>query len=226
VSRNQEILDIDHVYIMVAPNAPEAAYLASQGLFLLTETAHHEGQGTAARFFMFKNMYLELVWIEDEDAHAQHSTNVGVAATPPTNWASLGILPFGVGLHGKVDDTYTLPLEAKEERAPWMLKDDFIMMIPSVLQHEPSYFVLHGRLAYRDFAEDEVIHPIGVEYLTQLTITTTSGAPFSPMSQLLVDQGILTLKYGDAPLLELTFDNHRHGQTLDARPTLPLLIHY
>lgn len=61
----QPLLEIDHIYIMVTPDAPEAAYLQSCGLLLLNDIMHHEDQGTASCIFLFKNRYLELAWVQD-----------------------------------------------------------------------------------------------------------------------------------------------------------------
>ena len=74
----QATLEIDHIYVMVTPDAPEATYLQSCGLFLLDDIMHHEGQGTASRFFMFKNMYLELAWVNDQAVMLQKSAEEGI----------------------------------------------------------------------------------------------------------------------------------------------------
>ena len=71
-------IDLDHVYILVTENAPEAAVLQSFGLCMYEREARHTGQGTASRFFLFKNMYLELIWIGDMQEMMQHAERTGI----------------------------------------------------------------------------------------------------------------------------------------------------
>lgn len=42
----------------------------------------------------------------------------------------------------------------------------------------------------------------------------------------LVEQGALRMQASSGHVLELTFDGRRQGKTFDARPDLPLIIHY
>jgi hypothetical protein len=60
------MVELDHVFVCVAPEAPEADTLAAFGLVEGTPNTH-PGQGTANRRFYFRNAMLELVWVEHED---------------------------------------------------------------------------------------------------------------------------------------------------------------
>ena len=59
-------VELDHVFVCVAPDAPEADLLVAFGLLEGTPNTH-PGQGTANRRFYFRNAMLELVWVRDED---------------------------------------------------------------------------------------------------------------------------------------------------------------
>jgi hypothetical protein len=57
-------LELDHVFVLTRPGAPEAAPLADAGLAEGAPNTH-PGQGTACRRFFFDGAYLELLWISD-----------------------------------------------------------------------------------------------------------------------------------------------------------------
>lgn len=88
--------EIDHVFIHVSPEAPEAGCLAAFGM---EETARFatEGRGIGNAVYCFDNAYLELLWAGDQ---------VRIAAMPIArcnaparfDWRRSGANPFGVGL--------------------------------------------------------------------------------------------------------------------------------
>src|ERR1700758_4151714 len=57
--------ELDHLFVCVAPDAPEAERLAAMG-FCEGAPNQHPGQGTACRRFSFANAMIELVWVSDE----------------------------------------------------------------------------------------------------------------------------------------------------------------
>ncbi|MFW9842748.1 MAG: hypothetical protein ACFFES_17800, partial [Candidatus Thorarchaeota archaeon] len=87
-------LELDHVYVCVAREAPEARLLQDAGLRLANDTAYHMGQGTASVFFFFENVYLELFWVDNmeelEQADKQFADKL--------NHVDSGGSPFGLGL--------------------------------------------------------------------------------------------------------------------------------
>jgi hypothetical protein len=58
-------VQLDHILVFFAPDAPEAAALVARGL-VEGSGQSHRGQGTANRRFSFGNAYLELPWVENE----------------------------------------------------------------------------------------------------------------------------------------------------------------
>jgi hypothetical protein len=70
-----------------------------------------------------------------------------------------------------------------------------------------------------------VEHPIGIREMTGLTLTTSVPLR-SAASQSVVENGILSTREGEKPLLEIEFDNKRRKQTRDFRPHLPLVFQF
>ena len=59
-------LELDHIIFFCAPGAPEADALLGRGLHEGPGNSH-PGQGTVNRRFFFRNLYLELLWVEGFD---------------------------------------------------------------------------------------------------------------------------------------------------------------
>jgi hypothetical protein len=221
-----QILDLDHVYILVTKDAPEARHIEASGLYLLDDIMEHSGQGTASRFFMFRNVYLELVWVNDMQEMIQQSERVGLDVVAPEDWRETGASPFGVGLHYKDGKERALPVPTKKYWAEWMPPSAWLEMIPKASIYEPEYFILSEELAFIEPKDSEMAHPLGLQYLTHLSITVTRRDTLGPMTQLLEENQVFQIREGEAPLMELTFDGGIREKSLDYRPVLPLIVHY
>lgn len=220
-------LVVDHVYLWVDNAARPMALLEAAGFQPYGNTQVHQGQGTASQAVLFKNMYLELAWVENEQELTDFIANGGVANIPPKHWEVTGESPFGVGFHYRTEDTPHLPITAKNTAsAAWMPEGSSIQEIEQTSQYAPVVFILHGPLAYWDCPEQETTHPRGLKFLTELTITVTRLDQLDPLTQQLLEHAVIQFKEGAIPLLELTFDQHESGETIDFRPTMPLVIHY
>ena len=55
-------VELDHIWIVVAPGAPERAVLERVGFRLAPGVNQHDGQGTASVTVEFENAFLELLW--------------------------------------------------------------------------------------------------------------------------------------------------------------------
>lgn len=222
----EQILELDHVYILVTKGAPEVRSIEASGFHLLDYVVEHTGQGTASRLFMFKNMYLELVWVTDKQELIQQSEQLGIDVIAPEDWRETGASPFGIGLHYKDNKVHPLPTPTKKSWVEWMPSSAWIEMIPKASIYEPEYFVLSEELAFIDPEAAKTAHPLGVQYLTHLCITVVNRDTLGPMTQLLEESQVLQVRDGAFPLMELTFDNGVHNKSLDYRPELPLIIYY
>ena len=71
-------LELDHIILFCAPGAPEADALLGRGLHEGPGNSH-PGQGTVNRRFFFRNLYLELLWVEGfEEAQAGEARRTGL----------------------------------------------------------------------------------------------------------------------------------------------------
>ena len=85
---------IDHVFMLVEANGPEMDGMASLGL-IETYRRPHPGQGTQNVCYCFDNLYLELIWVDDEEAVRSN----GIQRTglyERSLWRTKGTCPFGI----------------------------------------------------------------------------------------------------------------------------------
>jgi len=66
-------------------------------------------------------------------------------------------------------------------------------------------------------------HPIGIREITGLTLTTPRPLR-SPVSEKVVESGILATRIGSAALLEIEFDGKPRNERVDFRPHLPIVF--
>ena len=212
-------IELDHVFVCTAPGAPEAEKLVQFGLHEGPPN-QHTGQGTACRRFPFANAMFELLWVNDPSAAQSESTKRTLLWQ---RWSGrLGnACPFGICLRpGNPQDTGP-PFPAWEYR-PAYLPDPLSMQIGEAGIEEPMWVHLSFmRRAQREgwFTE----HPIGVREITRLTLTTPVPLR-SSASQKIIESGILAIRTGAAPLLEIEFDCHRLKEQVDFRPHLPVIF--
>lgn len=58
----QSNIELDHIWIVVSPNAPERAALEDAGFQISPDVSRHDGQGTASIAVELENGCLELIW--------------------------------------------------------------------------------------------------------------------------------------------------------------------
>lgn len=227
-------LELDHVFVWVSKGAPEAEVLEQAGLHLQPETHPHVGQGTASKIFIFENVYLELIWIDDEQVAAKNGERSGINLLKRARWKQTGASPFGVGLHRRAGYTGELPFPVRHYWAEWMQANTIIEFAQSVSEvSEPGYFVLPEYLSTGSPAGQQMLrerlksnpHRLGVSRLSSLKIVTT-GKRLTSTSETLTRAGIVTVEQGKSPLAVLSFDDARQNKTIDLRPKLPLVLKY
>lgn len=227
-------LELDHVFVWVTKGAPEARALENAGLQIQDRTNQHTGQGTASRVFIFENLYLELIWIDDEQAAAKNAARTGIDMMARAGWKTTGASPFGVGLHRLPGSGGTIPFPVTHYWAEWMKPDTIIEFAQTVTNNsEPMYFVVPdyistGSQAMRDMLKERFktsSHRLGVTRLSSLRILTT-GKKLTATSELLARSGIMKVERGKAPLVELTFDGGRQNKSVNLRPLLPVVLKY
>jgi hypothetical protein len=214
-------IELDHLFLCTVPGAPEAEKLIRFGLHEGPPN-QHPGQGTANRRFAFTNAMIELIWMNDA-AEAQSQTTRRTMLWERWSGRETKASPFGICLRPTNSHDTEPPFPAWEYR-PAYLPDPLVMHIGEAGIEEPMWVYLNFmRRAAREawFVE----HPIGIREMTGLTLTTSVPLR-SAASQSVVENGILSTREGENPLLEIEFDNKRRKQTRDFRPHLPLVFQF
>jgi hypothetical protein len=90
-------LKLDHIFCFCEPLLPEAI-LAEKNGFVLTPGNRHTEQGTANRSIMFKENFLEFIFLEAQ----KDAENNPLQLHRRAFWKKTGSSPFGIGLRGHV----------------------------------------------------------------------------------------------------------------------------
>ena len=89
---------------------------------------------------------------------------------------------------------------------------------------EPMWVYL-GFMRRFDREQRFIEHPIGIQEITKLTLTTPVPLR-STASQSVVESGILSSKDGPESLLEIEFDDNERKEITDFRPYLPVVFQF
>jgi hypothetical protein len=212
-------IELDHLFVCAAPEAPEAEELVRFGL-REGPPNRHPGQGTANRRFAFRNAMIELLWVSDAkevQSECPRRTLLWERWTGRQGEAS----PFGICLR-PVDSQNTEPPFPAWEYRPSYLPDPLVMHIGEAGVEEPMW-IYQGSLRRVDREQRFVEHPVGIREITSLTLTTPVPLR-SAVSQSMVESGILSTQKGPKSLLEIGFDGNRRREIVDFRPHLPLVF--
>jgi hypothetical protein len=219
-------MEIDHVFLRAKYNAPEAALFRAFGL---TEGSgnRHPGQGTENRRFFFRNAFIELLWIADEDEIKTEQTQATMLYERLHD-GSLNVSPFGVCFRPA----------AREESAPFPMWHYTPKYLPNgmtvgigkdVPLSEPMWFFLAHASAPVDVPEERrqpLEHTAGLLQITSITITAPGSSEWSAPAKAAVEAGSVNVVEGCHHLMEITFDNGSSRQRHDFRPSLPLVFNY
>ena len=214
-------IELDHLFVCTAAGAPEAGKLVEFGL-LEGPPNQHLGQGTSCRRFAFANAMIELFWVNDPSEAQNQSTRKTLLWE---RWAGRDgkASPFGICLRPATpkEEAGSPPFPAWEYR-PAYLPNPLVMHIGEAGIEEPMWVYM----SFMKRAQREhwfIQHPAGIREITGLALTT-SVPLCSPVSQRVVESGILSTRTGAAPLLEIEFDGRPRNQFMDFRPHLPIVF--
>ena len=213
----------DHVFVMCSAGAPEADVLREVGL-VEGSPNFHPGQGTSCRRFFFRNGYLELLWVENEE-------EVRSEPIRPTRlwerWSGRdrGACPFGVVVrpaNGDVDSTPPFPAW---RYAPAYLPDGaFIGIAMDASLEEPEFFYLAFQRGRARGGQEPTDHKIPAQFVTGVKIGAPGTRPRSTAASAVEASGWLSFHHSTDHLLHLTFDANARGGAADLRPALPLVL--
>ncbi len=209
-------VEIDHVFILCDPGAPQASLLTEAGL-VEGPGNRHPGQGSANRRFFFANAMLELLYLDDVDTAAREPAR---RLRLKDRWLDPAASPFGLVLR-RIDPDAPPPFPGWRYYPEYF--DDssfFIVGENSDVLAEPLCICLPQQMpGGRRGARPQ--NP-GLD-LTGLRL----GLPVERLSQVLSRLTLcpgFELEPGREHRLELCFNRGAEDLETDFRPRLPLVI--
>ena len=197
-------LELDHVFVFVAPGGAEADGLARAGL-VETYRRDHPGQGTTNVCYCFDNAYLELLWVRD----AREIVSPAVARTclaERADWRRTGASPFGIAVHAAPD--VPLPFATWDYAAPFL--PDGVTLPVAVASDDPlqPFMFRAPRTTHPDAWPDgragERQRPAGLAEIAAVQLNFPAGVEPADACRQLAAAGLLTLgRSEDGPRMVL-----------------------
>jgi Glyoxalase-like domain len=226
----QSRIELDHVWIMVSPNAPEREAVQRAGFQISPDMNRHDGQGTASITVEFENSYLELMWPDSTVTVAPGLERAAEKFRQRMLWRSSGWCPIGVGLRRTTPSNDALPFPTWSWTAEWMPKGTKMeMLTPRDDTRSPALFIEPRALT--DTSEQAARasryhHPIGTRHITAIRLISPKTYERIAALKYLQTEYVLSVTQGDQWLLELTFEGGKRKKSKDLRPDLPVVIRY
>jgi hypothetical protein len=210
---------LDHIMFFCAPGAPEADALLARGLHEGPGNSH-PGQGTVNRRFFFRNLYLELLWVEDFD-EAQ-----SIEARPTGLWDRWinrhnGSCPIGLVFRPGEGAAMATPFPAWSYKPRYFPAGFSIEVARDIPPNEPLLFYLP--FARPALVEDVAPAPGGVQIgpVTGSTLHLPDTSSLSPALNSLVAAGVVSVEPGREFLVDVHYEQGSR-EIIDLRPTLQL----
>ncbi len=216
-------LALHHVFVCVSPGASEAALLDRFGLVRGSGT-RHAGQGTRNIRYFFQNAYLELIWIDDPD-QARSPLVRPTGLCERCRWRETGASPFGIALCRREGTDEPSPFATWAYRPPYLPAGASIEVADSAGDFaQPLVFIVPSAAPPNTAPTDSEPrdHPAGMKRITAMRVTVATDSPLSDAIRFLVDAGIARATRGQAPHLELVFDDGGGQKVAQFEPQLPL----
>lgn len=221
-------MELDHVFVCTARDAPEAERLHALGLVEGTPNVHR-GQGTANRRFFFANAMLELLWVHDElEAASDAVSRTGLLE----RWRGRAGPACGVGFcfRPSAVPSDATPFATWDYRPPYLPPSVGIAVATnSRIVSEPMLFCtpMGGRPDAAPLARRQPLHhELGIRELTRAALVSPHAERPSAELRAAVEAGLLALRRGREYRLELTFDGATSGGEVDLGPELPLVLRW
>lgn len=211
-------LELDHIFILVEPEAHVANELVSLGL---TESfsRDHTGQGTSNRRFEFSNGVLEFLWIRDSNEANNGSAKKLLL---PQRRSNPTASPFGIIVNKKDKSDQQKPFNG------WKYQPDYFQAPMAFLIGNNSSKLTEPLCIYAPFIEPNVRHTEkGMFKSISKVCVYTPETSFSDTLKSVKDSDRLAVESDDNPhWMELTLDENRLGMSKDFRPEIPLVLHW
>lgn len=215
-------MELDHLFIMCAVEAPEAAALVRAGLVEGSPNSH-PGQGTACRRFFFENAYLELIWVHDEEAARQ-------PALQPLHlwerWAhrSSRACPFGIVVR-PCGETTAPPFPAWPYHPPYFAEGVVLHVGRDTTLEEPAVFFMGFQRGRARPGQEPDRHALPVRRLTGVSIGLPRPSALGAACTAL-EAAAVRIHARDAYRCTLEFDDATRGGEADLSPALPLVLRW
>ncbi|HVT11050.1 MAG TPA: hypothetical protein VHE55_02185 [Fimbriimonadaceae bacterium] len=231
-------VELDHIWIVVQPQAPERKILEQAGFHIAPTVNKHVGQGTASITIEFENAFLELLWPDPSVPVSPGLERATKKFTERMNWRTSGWCPFGIGMDRTEGSSDPLPVPTWKITADWLRPGTAIeMLTPRDDTKSPSLFVSPSYLAEADASQrkaaasdpklaDLYRQPIGVHRITGVRLVGPSSYQPIPALAFVEEAKVLSYESGKEWFLQITFDGGAKGKAKDFRPTLPLKVLY
>jgi Glyoxalase-like domain len=220
---------LDHVWIMVTPNAPERAALERAGFEIAKEVNHHEGTGTSSITVEFDNSYLELMWPDDAVPVSHGLERAAEKYRQRMAWRTSGWCPFGISLRRTTSTDQPLPFPTWSWTAEWMKGSRMEMLTPRDDKQSPALFI--EPRAFTDEKHQaargaQYHHAIGAHRITGVKLISPKAYRPIEAATYLQSQHIVSVETGDQWVMELTLDDGPQKKSKDLRPDLPLVVRH
>jgi hypothetical protein len=210
-------LELDHIILFCAAGAPEADALIERGLHEGPGNSH-PGQGSVNRRFFFRNLYLELLWIEDyEEAQVGEARRTGLW----DRWINRhdGRCPFGLVFRPAAPGT-PAPFPSWTYKPKYFPPGFSIEVSLDIPANEPLLF-------YLPFARPALVEDVATAS-GEVQIGSVSGATLHLPETGSLSAGLNSVVAGGAvaiePGQEFLLDIRHDGsiEIIDLRPILPV----
>jgi hypothetical protein len=212
-------LKLDHVFILVEPEAKVADRLLELG-FQEGPRNTHPGQGTANRRFYFANSMLEFLWVRDAN---EANTGPGKDLRFPERSQNPHASPFGAIFVPRYDATHqAMPFPG------WPYQPDYFPPAKGFHVGANSKNLMEPLCFYFPFHNPGVPRPQptrNAQTMSEIVISTPSTDTEGVLA--LVSQADrLSVRSRQEHLMEITLDDHKSGRTEDFRPAMPLILRW
>lgn len=219
-------LELDHIFVCVEPEAPEAEFLKAFG-FQEGNRRTHPGQGTANVCFLFHNAYLELLWLSDIN-EILSSVVRPLGLWERCCWGDQAC-PFGISLRSDVPGSLELPFATWNYYAPFLPKGASLPIAAnSENLSEPLIFMSPVSLipSASPLKRGLLINKPGFDEITKLRVTLPGEKNFSAELRKLTELGLVELKRSDRYHLEIEFNKAEEGQIQLFDSKLPISFYW
>ena len=210
-------MNLDHVFILVEPEAQVADQLLEHGFQEGTGNIH-PGQGTANRRIYFANGMLEFLWIRDAD-EANNGPGRDLRFSERANDPAAS--PFGV-IFVPDNGSSEVPFPG------WHYQPDYFPPPKGLHVGANSKNITEPLCFYFSSKNPGVprAKPLRNPQTISKIIISTPSTDTEGILGLASQSERLSIRPDSKHLMEITLDGHALGRTEDFRPAMPLILHW